>query len=166
MVGPKAGNFAMETFSREGMYALFSTVSANLEPTGWGSRFPFFMERLYRRVVWPKDVNSLIAEIATIHEGLEGLLLAKLVWDYRDRGRLHPQDSPNIDFSAPNLAQCFGKFFPAIEAAIRGMKSFHDAFSEDDPLRIVITTTANSPRDGFRRPDEYENLEGDPFWLT
>jgi hypothetical protein len=46
-VGIQLGRITDEIGSGDFLYAFFSTITGNLEPDGWGSRFPILMRQLY-----------------------------------------------------------------------------------------------------------------------
>jgi len=66
-------------------YCFFSTVSANLEPSGWGSRFPVLMKKLYGGTVNLTDLPQLQRELLTVHIELKKFPPAKVVWDFEHR---------------------------------------------------------------------------------
>jgi len=66
-------------------YCFFSTVSANLEPKGWGSRFPVLMKSLYSGTVDLSDLPRLHDELSVVQTELKKLPPSKVVWDFKDR---------------------------------------------------------------------------------
>lgn len=70
--------------------AFFSTVSANLEPDGWGSRFPALMGPLYQGELPAERIDEVRSELATIRSELSEHRPSDLVWDIEDRSARPP----------------------------------------------------------------------------
>ena len=87
-------------------HAFFSTVSAHLEPAGWGSRFPSLMHRLFQGQLPAAEAAAAKAELATVHEELGGLPPTAIVWDLDDRSKRPPWDH-DIDPGITSLAGFF-----------------------------------------------------------
>ena len=86
-------------------YCFFSTVSANLEPGGWGSRFPTLM-RLYEGRVATADLALLRKELAATRSELKTLPLSKIVWNFEHRD-LQPPWGNNINRNITDLSNYF-----------------------------------------------------------
>jgi hypothetical protein len=87
-------------------YCFFSTISANLEPAGWGSRFPVVMNELYEGAVSPAELPLLRQELTTIHEELKQFPPSRVVWDFEDRDR-RPPWGDNINKNITDLSYYF-----------------------------------------------------------
>lgn len=74
-------------------YCFFSTVSANLEPRGWGTRFPIVMKKLYGGSVDISDVPELGHELMTIRTELKKYPASKVVWNFEHREARPPWGS-------------------------------------------------------------------------
>lgn len=72
------------------VHAFFSTVSVNLEPDGWGTRFPVTMNELYQGELAKASAKRCLEELTTIHEELKAYPPAKVVWDIEDRSKSPP----------------------------------------------------------------------------
>lgn len=89
-VGIKVG--AEVTLLGDGSFvsAFFATIAANLEPDGWGSRFPTVMGPLYEGDLPPEDVSKAREELHQIRAELSKLAPDRVVWDYDDRAARPP----------------------------------------------------------------------------
>lgn len=76
---------SFEIGSSSFFYCFFSTVSANLEPAGWGSRFPILMKKLYQGTVTLPDLPHLQDELSAVHKELKKYPPARVVWDFEHR---------------------------------------------------------------------------------
>lgn len=86
-------------------YALMSTVSINLEPRGWGTKYPMLMRRLYPGLLNAADVRAALEELADIDGKLAKLKPAHLVWDITDR--VAQPDPAQVWLGAPCLGDVF-----------------------------------------------------------
>lgn len=71
-------------------HAFFSTISARLEPDGWGMRFPSVMGELYRGKLSSEDAAAALAELDQIREELRQFPPSDVVWDVEDRSKRPP----------------------------------------------------------------------------
>ena len=71
-------------------HAFFSTVSARLEPDGWGTRFPVLMNELYGGELAADHAASALAELDQVRGELRRLPPSDVVWDVEDRAEQPP----------------------------------------------------------------------------
>ena len=83
-VGIKVGSNTDKIGSPAFLHAFFSTISGNLEPDGWGSKFPAIMNKLYQGSISPLE------ELCTIQKELSKLPPGKVIWDIKDKSRQPP----------------------------------------------------------------------------
>ena len=101
-----AASQSFEVGSPSFLHCFFSTVSANLEPAGWGTRFPVLMNKLYQGNVSVKDLPELRKEQNTVHKELNKYLPSKVVWDIENRD-LKPPWGDNISKHITDLSNYF-----------------------------------------------------------
>lgn len=65
-------------------------MATNLEPEGWGTRFPLVMRTLFDGEVAPGDAPGVRRELAAIREELRTIPPEAVVWDYEDRSARPP----------------------------------------------------------------------------
>jgi 2,3-bisphosphoglycerate-dependent phosphoglycerate mutase len=118
---------SFEVGSGSFFYCFFSTVSANLEPAGWGTRFPVLMKKLYEGAVPPAELSGLRRELAKVQKELKQFPPSKVVWDFEHRDR-RPPWGDNISEHITDLSNyfvtsdgkdLFGVFFEAVAEAER-----------------------------------------------
>jgi 2,3-bisphosphoglycerate-dependent phosphoglycerate mutase len=105
-IGIKLGSITDEIGSPDFFFAFFSTISANLETKGWGTRFPIFMNNLYQVEVKSSDAVTALAELDTIKEEFSHLSVDKVVWSVEDRTLSTPWGS-DISSHIDSLANYF-----------------------------------------------------------
>jgi hypothetical protein len=89
-VGIELGNIIDEIGTGDFFHAFFSTISGNLEPKGWGSRFPVLMNKLYQGEVTQSDAAAALAELDQASAELAKLPARKVIWDVEDRSKTPP----------------------------------------------------------------------------
>ncbi|MFI8571823.1 Imm70 family immunity protein [Stenotrophomonas bentonitica] len=104
--GIKLGQITDEIGSSDFLYSFFSTIAGNLEPDGWGSRFPTMMKTLYAGRLERRDVQEALRELDEIASSLQHMRPDQVIWDYEDRARLPPWGS-DISGEIENLGNYF-----------------------------------------------------------
>lgn len=92
-IGIKLGQITDEIGSSEFLHCFFSTIAVNLEPTGWGSRFPVIMKSLYSGKLPSSDAEAALSELRSIRSELSKISPQQVVWSYEDRDILPPWGS-------------------------------------------------------------------------
>lgn len=89
-VGLELGSIISEVGTGDFFHSFFSTISGNLEPDGWGSRFPILLKRLYQGELQQKDALPALAELDRVERELAKLPPGKVIWDIEDRSKIPP----------------------------------------------------------------------------
>jgi 2,3-bisphosphoglycerate-dependent phosphoglycerate mutase len=72
------------------LHAFFSTISARLETSGWGSRFPVLLKELYYGELAGEHADAALAELQEARDELRRLPPSDVVWDVEDRSKRPP----------------------------------------------------------------------------
>lgn len=105
-VGIHLGSITDEIGSSDFLLSFFSTISGNLEPDGWGTRFPMLMEKLYRGELRQGDAEAVLEELDTVSRELAELPPSRVIWDYEDRSKMPPWGD-NIADTITDLSNYF-----------------------------------------------------------
>jgi hypothetical protein len=62
-VGLQVGRVISEVGTSEFFHSFFSTISGNLEPEGWGTRFPTLMHKLYAGELTQPHAAAALGEL-------------------------------------------------------------------------------------------------------
>ncbi len=145
-VALRTGSVLTEVGAPSILHALYSSISANLEPQGWGSRFPVVMNRLYQGRLPASDCPAALAELRTIERELQEIPVSRVIWDYDDRSR-----APSPHYRAPPEAQNLAGYFVTVNGLnlLRAglIESVESAVEFGHDVRVA---TFNSPQDFFR----------------
>ena len=105
-VGIKVGSITDEIGTSDFLHAFFSTISSNLEPKGWGSKFPILMNNLYQGSISSSEATEAIKELNTIRKELSKFPPSKVVWDIEDKSK-QPPWGKNISKDITSLENYF-----------------------------------------------------------
>lgn len=84
-VAIRSGSVVTEIGAGAILHGLFSTISANLEPDGWGTAFPVTMNQLYHGTLAPSDCAAALRELRAIEDALMEVPTSNIVWDIENR---------------------------------------------------------------------------------
>jgi 2,3-bisphosphoglycerate-dependent phosphoglycerate mutase len=105
-VGIKLGSVTDEIGAADFFHSFFSTVAGNLEPEGWGSRFPILMTKLYNGELHQKDASNAIDELNHVVAELSKLSTNNVIWDIENIDSKPPWGS-EISESITDLSNYF-----------------------------------------------------------
>jgi len=105
-VGFKLGSITDEVGTSQFLHAFFSTISGNLEPNGWGTRFPVLLNKLYQGELEQTDAAVALAELDRIEMELRKLPPSKVIWDIENL-QLAPPWGSDISSDTTSLASYF-----------------------------------------------------------
>jgi len=88
------------------LHSFFSTISYRLEPNGWGTKYPYLIEKLYGGELAWVEVPEAINELNQIQEGLARFGPEEVIWDIEDLNK-RPPWGDNISADITNLSNYF-----------------------------------------------------------
>ena len=83
-VGLVVGNSFYDIGEGALLHSFFSTISHNLEPKGWGTKYPLLMNELYHGSLKWKKADKVIESLQSIKESFTHISTDKVVWDIED----------------------------------------------------------------------------------
>lgn len=84
------GSVSDEVGAPDFFHAFFSTISGNLEPNGWATRFPALLRDLYKGELVKARAEKARQELAQIRTELKNLPPDRVIWDIQDRSKRPP----------------------------------------------------------------------------
>lgn len=135
-VGIQLGRITDEIGTGAFLYAFFSTIAGNLEPDGWGSRFPILMKQLYAGGLLQSDAADALAELHIVRRELAEIPPARVIWSFEDRTQHPPWGdhiAPDIDSLATYFVTAYGRDLIALLAEV--LEALQEG--EDRSARIV-----------------------------
>lgn len=111
--------FDYEVGHADFLHSFFSTISKNLEPDGWGTRFPYLLGNLYHDKLNWSDVPMAIKETKTIQDELSELTKDDIVWDTPWGNNISSHiTSPANYFVTSNGRDLFDVLFTALDVSL------------------------------------------------
>lgn len=135
-VGIQLGRITDEIGTGAFLYAFFSTIAGNLEPDGWGSRFPILMKQLYAGGLLQSDAADALAEPHIVRRELAEIPPARVIWSFEDRTQHPPWGddiAPDIDSLATYFVTAHGRDLIVLLAEV--FEALQEG--EDTSVRIV-----------------------------
>ncbi|AVO31935.1 hypothetical protein D7T48_03910 [Stenotrophomonas maltophilia] len=135
-VGIQLGRITDEIGTGAFLYAFFSTIAGNLEPDGWGSRFPILMKQLYAGGLLQSDAADALAELHIVRRELAEIPPARVIWSFEDRTQHPPWGddiAPDIDSLATYFVTAHGRDLIVLLAEV--FEALQEG--EDTSVRIV-----------------------------
>lgn len=135
-IGIQLGRITDEIGSSDFLYAFFSTITGNLEPDGWGSRFPIIMKQLYAGCVQKSDAATALSEMYVIRTELAEMPPTHAIWSFDDQAQRPPWGddiAPDIDSLAAYFVTAHGRDLIAL--LIDVLEALQEG--EDTSARIV-----------------------------
>jgi hypothetical protein len=98
-------NSLFEIGSSELLQAFFATISRHLEPSGWGSRYPFLLRALYQGQLPNSVIPDARKEMLEVQQRLQELPADQVVWEGED-GEV-ADHAGQINMAAEDLSKVF-----------------------------------------------------------
>ncbi|AOP16109.1 hypothetical protein ACH95_22605 [Bacillus glycinifermentans] len=117
------------------LHSFFSTVSYHLEENGWGSKYPFLLNKLYQGKLESENISKALEELEDIKEQLKNYSPSQVVWDIEDISK-RPPWGDNISEEITDLSNYFvtsdgEDFIKILKSALeKGLKTNSDVYIE------------------------------------
>lgn len=69
-----------EISAKAALHALFSTISHNLEPEGWGTRFPILFNQIYAGKLYLMNAKEALEELQLVRHELKSVSTESIIW--------------------------------------------------------------------------------------
>jgi hypothetical protein len=119
------------------------------------------VDRLYRRYLRREELDTAVAVMATARVLFEQISSTDVDW----RGAGYVETDTQLDVSKPDLAAVFARYFTKFFECVGSAKSFFEEFKIYQPVRTIITDIPRFTSEKKRPLEQYDTLEGEPFWL-
>lgn len=105
-VGFKIDFLKYEVGHGDFLHSFFSTVSYRLEPEGWGTRYPYLLNKLYSGRLSVTDVPKAVKELEEVRSKLTQFGPNEVIWDIENLDKKPPWGN-NISADITNLSNYF-----------------------------------------------------------
>jgi len=118
-------------------------------------------DRLYRRYLRREELASAAELMNEVRNIFARLPSSSVAWE---KQRLGSVTDSQLNLNLPTLADIFAKYFYGFKKACGSALSFMDCFKIFQPVKIVISDQPWFLLESQRPLEEYDFLEGSPFW--
>lgn len=162
MVGFHGGHSIYELDAASDVSIFFELIDVHVAQVHVEQDWRLLSDRLYRRYLRQEELGAaveLMDKVRDVFSTLPGSLILekKCILGSGAEARLDP--------SQPTLADVFSKYFDSFAKACGSALSFMDRFKIYQPVKTVISDQPWFLLESQRPLDEYNVLEGNPFWL-
>ena len=160
-VGFHGGSSICELGPSADVALFFECLDAYAAKPHSGENWSLLTDRLYRRYLKQDELDEASALMKNAQEIFASVPSASVNWEgmsaVPSRSRLNPDQ--------PNLADVFSKYFENFDYCVESAKVFFKSWKIYQPVRTVVSDLPDFMTDKKRPLDQYEALEGKPFWL-
>lgn len=118
-------------------------------------------DRLYKRYIRYEELPTFIEKINEIKTIFANIPTDKV--NFKKFGVNF--DDTNLNLQGKNLSNTFKKYFDHLEDCIETAELIKKERGSYEPIRIVVSDLPEFYADDDRPLEDYDNLEGEPFWM-
>ena len=119
-------------------------------------------DRLFMRYLRLEELDAASELMEQVRVAFASVPSSAVQWNPEIIG--NPEKSL-LNPGLPTLADMFAKYFENFHDAVESAKSFEQTFKIYQPVRTVITDNPDFMMEKRRPLEEYDALQGKPFWL-
>jgi hypothetical protein len=118
-------------------------------------------DRLYRRYIRIDELAKAAEMMEQVKQVFANLSSSAVDWG----GITGASAKTRLDPSRSTLAEVFAKYFENFAYCKESAEFFFKSWKIYQPVRIVVSDMPEFMKEKNRQLDDYEKLEGPPFWL-
>ncbi|MEP6637633.1 MAG: hypothetical protein ABJB97_12990 [Acidobacteriota bacterium] len=158
------GFFGGPTISELGPVAdvqlFFDCINSLVVPAAPDRNWSLLTDRLYRRYLRREELVPAQALMDEVQTRFSTIPSSTVNWSNITTSAAVSR----LDPSKATLAEVFSAYFDRFARCRESAEIFFHTWQSYQPLKIVIVDLPDSVTDQDRLPEEYESLEGEPFW--
>lgn len=158
-VGLHGGHSIYELGTASDVHLFFELIDKCVAQARTERDWSILTDRLYRRYLRQEELGVATELMNEVRDVFATLPSSSVKWS--ERGGVETR----LNHALPTLADIFEKYFDNFSRACRSALSFMDCFKTYQPVKMVISDQPWFLLESQRTLDEYDALEGNPFWL-
>ncbi len=160
------GSSLCELGPREDVVSFFKCLNRFVAQDTSPSDYDLLTDRLYRRFLRQDELGPATELMAVVRAALDRVPTAQVDWIQIG---VDPTKT-ELAIEKPTLAGVFGKYFDRFAHCVDSARLNHQAFCtypgyRFEPVRVVVADQPWLLAERQRNLEEYESLQGAPFWL-
>lgn len=160
-VGIDGGSFLCELGPASDVVVFFRCVEKYVAKSGQEQNFKLLTDRFYRRYLRREELASAAVLMERVEQAFAQVHTNSLDW--HDIGL--NSTLTRLDLSQPTLAEVFAKFFSSFARCKESAEIFFNSWNIYQPVKIVMSDQPWFMVEKNRPLQDYDELEGKPFWL-
>lgn len=160
-IGFCGGSSVCEIGSISDVKLFFESIEFFVAQKDRNKRWSLLLDRLYRRYLRIEELDEAGTLMNEVKDKFSILSSSEVDWKMNligDRRRTL------LDPTQPHLADVFSAYFHHFEHCVESAKLFAKSWGIYQPVKIVRTELAWFMVEKSRPLEEYDSLEGEPFW--
>jgi hypothetical protein len=138
----------------------FDCICSLVAPAAPDRNWSLLTDRLYRRYLRREELAPAQALMDEVQKRFGAIPSSTLDWSDITASA----EASRLDRSKAKLAEVFSAYFERFARCRESSELFFQTWQSYQPLKIVITDLPDYFTDEDRPPEEYDSLEGEPFW--
>ncbi len=159
-VGFFAGPSLFELGPVADVQIFFDCVAAFAVPQHPELDWTLLTDRFYRRYLRLEELRP--AQVLMDHAKAAFERTPSQAVDWQNISK--PSAVTRLNPSGPSLVDVFKKYFEAFSHCRESAEIFLETFRQYQPLKIVVSDMPAFLKDKSRLPQDYDSLDGAPFW--
>jgi hypothetical protein len=119
------------------------------------------VDRLYRRYLRREELGAALDVMSEVREAFAHVRSVEVDW----KSVGYVEAGTRLDVSQPDLAQVFAKYFVDFADCVGSAGSFFERWKIYQHVKTIITDVPHFMVEDNRPLEQYDTLEGEPFWL-
>lgn len=161
-IGFHGGSLMHELGSASDVKLFFDCISAFPAHNVNFSHWNILTDRLYRRYLSFEELDIAISLMDTVKEVFYTIPSSSVQWDSKMIEKNKTLLNPNL----PTLGDVFSDYFKGFADCVLSAKIFYEDWGIYQPVRVGTTDIPHYIVDKNRSLEEYNDLTGDPFWMS
>jgi hypothetical protein len=166
-IGLAGGGLLSELGSKTDIHLFFVCLNTYVVAKHSEQDWSLLSDRLYKRYLRLNELDAalvLMEEVRKIFAALPSNAI-----DWQDYEATKATTNNRLDTSKGTLADVFEKFFEKFMRCCEAAKISYEMFKsyagyEYEPVRFIVTDIPWSTAESMRSLEEYDALDGEPFW--
>ena len=143
------------------MLAFFWSVNELVVKKHPQTDWSLITDRFYKRYLKWEELEPAAELMQRIQEIFATVSTNSMNWL-----NLGLNENTQLELRSSTLSEVFERFFKVFASCKKSALLHKEAFNTyNQPLRIVVTDIPEFMMDDLRPLSDYDNLDGDPFWL-
>jgi len=160
-IGFDGGSFLCKLGPSTDVITFFNCVDEYVVQTQKFVDYTLLTDRLYRRYLRIEELDDAVSMMLQVEELFTKISSDTVNWEMI--GRVNTDT--RLDVSQGTLAGVFAKYFYHFNKCVESAQVFFNSWNIYQPVRIVIADMPEFLTDKKRPLEQYDLLEGRPFWL-